>query len=587
VKTRVLQNLSHTFDFGVFEILSTFLSGGCLFILNKSLKSDFYFYPQYINSRQINTIHCTPIFLNNLADPGQKMPSLMLLHLGGEQLTASVVMKIMKLVSPHARLYNGYGPTEASINCTYFYVNKDEIEANVLHNIPIGSPSDQHKLYILDKYGNPQPVGAAGELCIAGPGLSAGYLNRPELTAERFKRNVISQWSFVNGKSQTDNNFLNLTNDQCPMTNDYFYCTGDLARWLPNASPTGGGSGGVIEFLGRIDHQVKVRGFRIELGEIEDKLAHHPLIKEVVVLARQHENGSNFLAAYIVTQENIHLTVSELREFLGSELPDYMIPAYFISLEKFPLTGTGKIDRKALPEPDLSFIDTGTEFIAPTSETEKRLVSIWQQILGLEKIGIMDDFFQLGGDSILVNRCIALIREELQVEIPLRKFFEKPFIKALAEEIVKKERQVDSIKPVERKGEMSEIPLSFAQERLWFLQELDAGNVAYFVPRVIRITGNLEPSLIERTFSEIIRRHEILRTVFPTVEGQPVQRIKPPFLFKIPFLDWSNLEKNEQEKKVAQFLSEEDHRAFDFEKGPLLRVTIIKLKAEEHLFVLT
>ncbi|MCU0290062.1 MAG: AMP-binding protein [Acidobacteria bacterium] len=184
VKTRVLQNLSHTFDFGVFEILSTFLSGGCLFILNKSLKSDFYFYPQYINSRQINTIHCTPIFLNNLADPGQKMPSLMLLHLGGEQLTASVVMKIMKLVSPHARLYNGYGPTEASINCTYFYVNKDEIEANVLHNIPIGSPSDQHKLYILDKYGNPQPVGAAGELCIAGPGLSAGYLNRPELTAD-------------------------------------------------------------------------------------------------------------------------------------------------------------------------------------------------------------------------------------------------------------------------------------------------------------------------------------------------------------------------------------------------------------------
>ncbi|MCU0287461.1 MAG: AMP-binding protein, partial [Acidobacteria bacterium] len=187
VKTRVLQNLSYTFDFGVFEILTTLLFGGCLFILDKFLKSDFYYYPQYINSRQINTIHTTPIFLNNLAEQGQKMPSLMLFHLGGEQLTASVVIKIMKLISPHARLYNGYGPTEASINCTYFVMNQDNIAAITSHNIPIGHPSDQHELYILDKHSNPQPVGTAGELCIGGPGLTNGYLNRPELTAEKFR----------------------------------------------------------------------------------------------------------------------------------------------------------------------------------------------------------------------------------------------------------------------------------------------------------------------------------------------------------------------------------------------------------------
>ncbi|HLP61012.1 MAG TPA: amino acid adenylation domain-containing protein [Candidatus Deferrimicrobium sp.] len=556
--TRVLQNLSYTFDFGVFEILTTFLFGGCFFILNKSIKSDFYYYPHFINSRQINTLHTTPVFLNNLADTGQKMYSIKLLHLGGEQLTGEVVKKALQVSSPGCHLYNGYGPTEATINCTFFFLNKEKIAANLPQNVPIGRPCDLHNIYILDQHANPQPVGVAGELCIAGPGLAHGYLNCPDLTNQKFLEVQEPFFKKVPGPRR-----------------EKFYRTGDLARWLPD---------GNMEFLGRIDQQVKIRGFRIELGEIESCLSLFPAVKETVVLARKHDNGVNYLCAYIVSETKEPPAVSTLREFLLKHLPDYMIPAYFIPLEKMPVTANGKIDRKSLPEPGETFIASGVAYSAPLTEIEKKLAVIWQQLLRLEKIGTQEDFFAMGGDSILVNRCLARIREELQVEIPLRKFFERPYIKALAGKIEKRERQVFAIKPAERQGE---IPLSFAQQRLWFLQELDADNVAYFVPRVIRIKGPLEVSLIERSFTEIIRRHEIMRTVFPTIEGQPVQRIKPPFPFKIPVLDWINLEKGEQEQKVSEFLSAEARGRFDFEKGPLLRVTILKLKAEEHLFVLT
>jgi len=551
VHTRVMQNLSYTFDFGVFEMLTTLVFGGRFFVLNKSSIGDFSFAVYFIHRQQINTLHTTPVFLNNLADPGIKIPSIKLIHLGGERLTDKVVKKTLNVISPGCMLWNGYGPTEASINCTFFSLTREEMAANAGENIPIGPPCDRHEIYILDRFLNPQPIGAAGELCIAGPGLSPGYLNRPELTAERFYRSNRSYRTYI------------------------IYRTGDLARWLAD---------GNIEFLGRIDHQVKVRGFRIELGEIENSLHKHPGIKEAVVVAREHENGGNYLCAYIVTHDGKPFTISQLREHLTKELPDYMVPAYFIHLERIPLTTNGKIDRKALPGPDETFIDTGVEYAAPGTETEKKLASIWQQLLRLEKIGINADFFHLGGDSILVNRCIARIREALHAEIPLRKFFERPFIKALAEEIEKLERQVSSIKPAVRVGE---IPLSFAQERLWFLQELDAGNVAYFVPRVIRMMGKLDVHLIERTFTEIIRRHEILRTTFHTVDGKPVQRIQPPCAFKIPVKDWMGLEKEEQERRILDFLNKEGQRPFDFEHGPLLRVTLLKLTGTGHLFVLT
>ncbi len=591
IHSRVMQNLSYTFDFGVFEILTTLVFGGRLFVLNKSIIGDFSFDVNFINRQQINTLHTTPVFLNNLADPGKKMPSIKLIHLGGERLTGKVLKKTLDVIFPGCMFWNGYGPTEASINCTFFSLTREEMEANTRENIPIGHPCDRHVIYILDRFLNTQPLGVAGELCIAGPGLSQGYLNRPELTKQKFlevqkpffKKGAAPPPSctamelsfFESNISNHSTHSGSINKKVTGPRREKIYRTGDLARWL---------SDGNIEFLGRIDQQVKIRGFRIEMGEIESCLSMHSSIKETVVMAREHESGGNYLCAYIVTLAEKPLTISQLREYLLKLLPDYMIPAYFIHLERIPLTANGKIDRKALPGPDEIFIDTGVEYMAPGTETEKKLAFIWQQLLRIEKIGINTDFFQLGGDSILVNRCIARIREDLRVEIPLRKFFERPCIKALAEEIEKQEQQVFVIKPAAREGE---VPLSFAQERLWFLQELDADNVAYFVPRMIRMRGKLDIYIIEQTFTEIIRRHEILRTTFHTVDGRPIQRIRPPYEFKIPLMDLMGLEKEEQEQWISNFLNEEGQRPFDFEHGPLLRVAILKLTKDEHLFVLT
>jgi amino acid adenylation domain-containing protein len=561
--TRVFQNLSYSFDFGLFELLSTLLPGGTLYFFDKHRGGDLTGYVNFIDEKKINTIHTTPAFFNGILSAGGKMPGVELVHLGGERLTAKTVVEVSQKVSPGCRIYNGYGPTEATINCSIFCIKPDEMEVvRGKENIPIGKPSAYHSIYILSPYNRLQPIGAAGELCVAGPGLSEGYLNRPGLTADKFPK--------------VQDNIPVGAGGLAPLfVRGRIYHTGDLARWLPD---------GNIEFLGRIDHQVKVRGFRIELGEIENSLLDHENINETVVLAKEKPDGSKYLCAYIVPRVAHRFTVSELREYLLQYLPDYMIPAYFIPLEQLPLTPNGKIDRKALPEPDEGTIETGVEYVAPMIDTETKLVNVWQLLLNIERIGIMDDFFELGGDSILVNQCIARIREELQVEIPLRKFFENPYIKALSQEIKKQERQVSSIKPMKREGE---IPLSFAQERLWFLQELDAESTAYFVPRVIRIKGQLDIRLVELTFTEIIRRHEILRTVFPTVDGRPVQRIQPPYPFKIPVIDWGQEEEENQNQKVSRFLKEEGQRAFDFEKGPLLRVTVLKIKENENLLVLT
>ena len=543
--TRVLQNLSYTFDFGVFELLTTLLYGGTLVFVDKKAMGDYGQYSRIINRHFINTMHSTPVFFNSIAASGEKMPQLSIVHLGGERLTGQIVKNIAAKVAPLCKIYNGYGPTETTINCALFTLTAEQgLRLEDSANIPIGKPTALHTLYIVDKQFNPQPVGVAGELCIAGPSVSAGYLNNPALTAEKF----CTHTSLANS--------------------DILYHSGDLVRWLLD---------GNIEFLGRIDLQVKIRGYRIELGEIESSLLKHPDIKGAVVIDREQQNGNRYLCAYYVADSSHTLTVAMLKEHLTQELPDYMIPAYFIHLEQLPLTIHGKVDRKVLPLPDESTIVTGVQYEAATSSTEKELVKIWQELLGMERIGIQDDFFDIGGDSIRVGRCIALIRESLAVEIPMRKFFEKPYIKALAVEIEKQDQRVSAIPKASRDGD---IPLSFSQERLWFLQTLDAENTAYFVPRLIRVKGNLDVTLLERTFTEIIRRHEILRTAFITRDGVPMQQVLPPYYFNIPVLPV-------QEEQVEQWVSEEGNKAFDFEKGSLLRVTLLKLGETEFLIVLT
>jgi len=577
--TRVMHNLSYTFDFGVFEVLTTLFFGGILYILNKREIGDFAFYPDFFRTHAINTAHTTPAFFSGIVSTGKEMPSLELLHLGGENLTGRLVARISELVPGSCRIYNGYGPTEATINCSIFSITKEQRKTiEEMESIPIGKPSANNGIYILDKYHRLQPVGVVGELCVSGEGLAEGYLNRPELTADKFDQDFQDDQD-EKGLKKRAGQYSSTSLPLYPSTP--LYRTGDLARWLPD---------GNIEFLGRIDLQIKIRGFRIELGEIENYLLKHEDIKEAVVISREDETSiQRYLCAYIVqqnSQRGKELTVSELREYLLKELPDYMVPAYFIHLEKIPLTPNGKIDRKALPEPAKDMIKTGAKYAAPANETEKKIVEIWQAILGIKKIGVEDDFFQLGGDSILASQCIARIREEFQVDLSLRKIFEQPLLKALSKEVINQKQEILSLK-IKKGSRDGDIPLSFAQERLWFLQKLDKNSLAYFVPRAIRIFGKLEVRLLEWTFTELIRRHEILRTVFPTREGRPVQYILEPYPFKIPRIDFTGLDEKTQPGEVSLWISQEGQRPFDLEKGPLLRVSVLKLKKEEHIVVLT
>jgi surfactin family lipopeptide synthetase A len=550
----IVQQASYAFDAFAEEIYPVLLTGGKIALPGKSEITDVDLLAEFILRHRVNIIDCSPLLLNEL----NKRPPLPGIHTyisGGDELREEYITNLLKT----GTVYNTYGPTETTICASYFNCSRHRQDKDKTASIPIGKPILNYKIYILNKENMLQPVGIPGELAVSGEGTARGYLNNVELTAERFLpvfyRSHRSDMSYSSKK---------------------FYKTGDLARWRPD---------GNIEFLGRIDNQVKIRGYRIELGEIESQLLKHEDIKEVVAVLKERDRQNKYISAYFVA--NREKTLREVRQFLSSVLPDYMIPAHFVQLDRMPLTASGKIDRALLPEPGDNMLETGVEYAAPENETEKKLAGIWQEILQIGDsagIGVLDDFFELGGDSLAANQVIARIRESLHVDISLKIFFEKPFIRALSREVDRSKKKVSVIEKAPRHGK---IPLSFAQERLWFLQKLDNENLSYHVPRVIRFYGELSIILVERTVTEIIRRHEILRTLFPTVDGQPVQRILEPFDFRLPIIDFSGLSAEEQQDRVSQWIQQEGQREFDLEQGTLLRITLLKLKEKEHILVLT
>jgi tyrocidine synthetase-3 len=568
----VLQQASFCFDASVEEVFPCLVSGGTLALPSRDEVRDIALLCRFIVINKVSIIDCSPLLLNELnrqeraMSVGSDISPLRTIRTfisGGDVLKGEYTRNLLKI----GRVYNTYGPTETTVCAAYHRLNGKEGP-----NIPIGRPITGYRVFIVDRDHRLLPIGITGEICISGVGITMGYLNRPELTAEKF----ISK-SFSGGPG---GRFFK----KAPLAaGGKLYKTGDLGKWL---------FGGIIEFIGRKDVQVKIRGYRIEPGEIEAQLLAREDINEVVVIPI----GNNVLCAYFTGRAQ--KTVKEMRDFLSKKLPGYMIPAYFVRLETFPLGPGGKINTRALPGPVGYGLDSGVEYVPPAGELEGRLVELWQELLGLERIGTADDFFDLGGDSILANRCIAAVREKLNVGIPLRQFFERPTIKALAEEIeisgqypgagsVSASAPAPAAISIEKAPGGVDIPLSFPQERLWFLQNLDPENRAYFVPRVFRIKGQLDVELLERTFTEIIRRHEILRTVFVAVDGKPVQRVRSPYRFKIPVIDRSRDEGPRQSREVGRWVKEEGRHPFDFEKGPLLRVTLLKLKEHEHLLVLT
>jgi amino acid adenylation domain-containing protein/non-ribosomal peptide synthase protein (TIGR01720 family) len=450
-------------------------------------------------------------------------------------------------------LINGYGPTEnTTFSCCHVMRAGEEVGASV----PIGKPITNSTAYVLDEQLRPAPVGVRGELYLGGDGLARGYVRRAELTAERFIPNPFSKAPGAR-----------------------LYRTGDVVRWS---------AAGVVEFIGRADQQVKVRGYRIELGEVEEALAGYEGISESVVVVRTQGEGEKRLVGYVLMSEGAELEVSELREYLETRLPEYMIPTVFVEMTELPLTANGKVDRKALSAAELG-LGQSREYEAPRTAVEELLAGIWAEVLGVERVGIHDNFFELGGHSLLATQVISRVREAFVLELPLRSLFEAPQLSSFAETIeqaMREDQQVEApaMAPVSRERAL---PLSFAQQRLWFLDQLEPMSNAYNIPSVVRLRGPFVPEVFTKAVEEVMRRHESLRTRFVTERGRARQEISPLTELTVPLVDLTSYEGAEQEQEVRRLAAAEVSKPFDLTTGPLVRLTVLQLADDEHVLMLT
>src|SRR5438270_910544 len=397
-------------------------------------------------------------------------------------------------------LTNHYGPTESTVVATASPVYQDHAGQHP----PIGKPIANTQVYVVDEEMEAVPVGVAGELYIGGEGLARGYLNRPELTAERFVPNPFV--TSHHGRSTTAGG-------------QRLYRTGDQVRWLGD---------GNLKFLSRLDQQVKIRGFRIELGEIEAALQQCAGVRQAVVIAREDEPGNKRLVAYVVAAgAGEELESRELREQLKGRLPEYMVPIAYVRMEELPLTPNGKLDRKRLPQPEQREAGSGSKYQAPRTAEEEILCGIWEQVLKVDRVGVAENFFELGGHSLLATQVIARVREAFAVELPLRVLFEKPTVAGMSEELKEARQQQQPVsQPLVRVPNRAELPLSYAQQRLWFLEQMEPGNAVYNIPLALRLRGELDREALKRSFNRIVERHEVLRTVFGlNAEQEPVQRV--------------------------------------------------------------
>ncbi|HYO12971.1 MAG TPA: amino acid adenylation domain-containing protein, partial [Thermoanaerobaculia bacterium] len=488
---------SYAFDFSVWEIWGALLYGGRLVVVPWwESRSPEAFYG-LLRTERVTVLNQTPSAFRQLtwaedAVLAGTAPDLALrwVIFGGEALElASLAPWFARHGDECPRLVNMYGITETTVHVTYRPLGRMDAKGS---RSVIGRAIPDLALHVLDKEFQPQPVGVPGEIHVGGTGLALGYLGRPELTAERFVPNPYGE------------------------PGSRLYRSGDLARYLPD---------GDLEYLGRIDHQVKIRGFRVELGEIESALAARPSIREAVVLAREHGTEKR-LVAYLVPAADENPSAAELREHLRRTLPEHMVPAAFVILPALPLTPNGKVDRRALPAPE---IEAERGYVAPRTPVEELLAGLWAELLGVARVGVEDRFFELGGHSLLATRMVSRLRGLFGVELPLRVLFENPTVAALARRVEEARREEGApaappIVPVARDGEL---PLSFSQERLWFLDQLDPGSAAYNMTAAVCLEGALDEAALEAALGEIVRRHEALRTTFATVDGRPVQRIAP------------------------------------------------------------
>ncbi|WP_448265219.1 amino acid adenylation domain-containing protein [Nostoc sp. DSM 114159] len=548
----VLAATSICFDLSVFEIFVPLSWGGKVILAENAL-----YLPTLPAANEVTLINTVPSAIAELLRIQGIPASVRIVNLAGEPLQNRLVQQIYTLDNIQ-KVFNLYGPTEDTTYSTFALVKKgDSI-------VTIGRAIANTYCLLLDEQMQIVPTGVSGELYIGGEGLARGYLNRPELTDRRFIPNPFISEPGEDTKQMVKKQRL--------------YKTGDLVRYLPD---------GNIEYIGRIDQQVKIRGFRIELGEIETALWQHPDVQEVVVIAKEFSPGDQRLVAYVVPKpESPDTNVGNLRRFLKQKLPDYMIPSRFVQLSALPLTANGKVDRKALPAP-IQTLNANEKFVAPRTPIEERVAEIWSNVLGLKNIGVHDNFLALGGHSLLAFQILCRIRDIFQVELPMRHFFEAPTISEIADSI-KQAQQEDigysvSIQSIGRDGDL---PLSFGQERLWFLNQLVPNHAFYNVPEAFRLRGVLNATILEESLNEIINRHEVLRTTYSSLNGQPIQVIHSAFPIKLLVVNLQGLSPDDRESQVRQLILEEAQRPFNLVQGPLLRTTLLQLSSEEHIFLL-
>jgi len=469
----------------------------------------------------------------------------------GEQLQITPAIKQLFSQNPHATLINQYGPSETHV-VTVYPMRGSAVDWPLLP--PIGQPIPNNQVYVLDEAMMPVSVGVAGELYLGGAGLARGYWGRADLTAERF-----------------------LPDPFAKRQGSRLYRTGDLASWTAD---------GNLEFLGRMDHQVKIRGFRIELGEIEAALESHEDIAQAVVVAQEEVPGEKRLAGYVVPKAgSAELNTGRLRAYLKEKLPEYMVPVNYVVLEKLPLTPSGKVNRKALPaiEPDKKMT------ASPRNIGEELLCGIWEEVLKRPQIGIDENFFDLGGHSLLATQVVARIRGAFSVEIPLRTLFESPTVGELVASIENEKRagrrsQIPALRPVERS---ESLPLSYAAQRLWFLDQMEPGNATYNLPWAVRLKGRLNKEALWWSIAEILRRNEVMRTCFPERNGVPVQEVMEPWAVEANDVDLRGVEPEKRETAALELARAEAETGFDLGRGPLWRVKLLQMEEQEHILLMT
>ncbi len=549
---RTLQIASFSFDISLWEIFGPLLAGACLVQAPPQVSQDSTSLLMLLQQQQITVAHFVPTLLNVLLEPAglRECTSLRCVLYGGETSAADLPGRFFAQ-SHQGQLQQFYGPTEASINATCWVSDRETLA----HLACLGRPITNMQVYLLDPDGQPVPIGCVGEIYLGGVGLARGYFKRPDLSAERF---VPHLWSQEPGAR--------------------LYRTGDLGRYR---------SDGTLEFVGRKDQQVKIRGYRIELGEIETVIQAHPAVQQGVVLAREDVPGEKRLVAYVIGSQD--LNTSGLRRFLQEKLPGYMIPSQFLRLDAMPLTPNGKVDRRALPAPQQWDGQAGEEQQQARTGIEEVLVDLWSQVLGRAWVGIHDTFFELGGHSLLATQLLARVRVILGVELPVRTVFEAPTVAAFAQRVEQALRQGEDLRmPALVARERPEVlPLSFAQQRLWFLDQLEPDSPTYLVPHAIRIDGKVDVPALQSSLQELISRHESLRTTFEQRDGQPMQVIHPVGSSPLPVIDLQGLAEQEREQQARQLASQERQHPCDLATGPLLRTTLLRLMPEEHVFLQT